>query len=72
MDGTLAAYTGDPGVTQVSIHRIDKHTFQETDKRGAKVVSVTRMSVAADGATIKLVVHDTVHGTTTTLVAQKQ
>jgi hypothetical protein len=72
MDGTLAAYVGDPGVTQVSIHRIDKHTFQETDKRGAKVVSVTRMSVAADGATIKLVVHDTVHGTTTTLVAQKQ
>jgi hypothetical protein len=72
MDGTVAAYGGDPGITDVSIHRIDKHTFQETDKRGAKVVSVTRMSVASDGATIKMVVHDTVHGTTTALLAQKQ
>jgi hypothetical protein len=72
MDGAAAAYRGDPGVTNVSIHRIDKHTFQETDKRDAKVVSVTRMSVAADGRTMKIVVHDTVQGITTTLVAQKQ
>jgi len=72
MDGTYTSYNGDPGTTSVSIHRIDKHTFQETDKRGAKVVSVTRMSVAADGTSMKMVIHDTVHGTTTTFVAAKQ
>jgi hypothetical protein len=72
MDGAFSPYSGDPGITSVSIHRIDKHTFQETDKLGVKVVSVARMSVAADGKTMKMVVHDTVHGTTTTLVAAKQ
>jgi hypothetical protein len=72
MDGAVASYNGDPGVSNVSIHRIDKHTFQETDKHGAKVVSVTRISVAPDGTTMKMVVHDTLHGTTTALVAQKQ
>jgi len=72
MDGAYAAYNGDPGTTSVSIHRIDRHTFQETDKRGAKVVSVTRMSVGGNGTSLKMVIHDTVHGTTTTLVAEKQ
>jgi hypothetical protein len=72
MDGGFSPYSGDPGITSVSIHRIDTHTFQETDKLGAKVVSVARMSVAADGTTMKMVVHDTVHGTTTTLVAEKR
>jgi hypothetical protein len=72
MDGAFSPYGGDPGITSVSIHRIDKHTFQETDKLGVNVVSVARMSVSADGKTMKMVVHDTVHGTTTTLVAAKQ
>jgi hypothetical protein len=72
MDGGFSPYSGDPGITSVSIHRIDTHTFQETDKLGAKVVSVARMSVAADGTTMKMVVHDTVHGTTTTLMAEKR
>jgi hypothetical protein len=72
IDGAAAAYSGDPGITTVVIHRIDKHTFQETDRRGTQVVSVARMSVAADGKSMKIVVHDTVQGTTTTLIAQKQ
>jgi hypothetical protein len=72
MDGKFVAYNGDPGTSSVSIHRIDKHTFQETDRNGTKTVSVTRMSVAADGATMKMLVHDTLHGTSMTLVAAKQ
>jgi hypothetical protein len=72
MDGAFTPYSGDPGITSVAIHRIDRRTFQETDKSGAKVVSVTRISVAVTGTTLKLVVHDTLHGTTTTLVAAKQ
>ena len=71
-DGTYVAYNGDPGTTSVSIKRIDKNTFQETDKRGDKVVSDARMTVAASGTTMKIVVHDNLHGTTTTFVAGKQ
>lgn len=72
LDGTFAPYMGDPGTTSVAIHRIDKHTFQETDKRDDKVIGVARMSVAANGTSLKIVVHDTEHGTTTTFVAAKQ
>jgi hypothetical protein len=72
LDGSFAPYRGDPGTTSVAIHRINKHTFQETDKRDGKVIAVARMTVAANGTSLKVVVHDTEHGTTSTFVAAKQ
>jgi hypothetical protein len=72
LDGNFAPYKGDPGTTSVAIHRINKHAFQETDKRDDKVIGVVRMTVAADGTSLKIVVHDTEHGTTSTFVAAKQ
>src|SRR5665213_1312124 len=72
MDGKFVTYNGDPGVLSVAIRRIDRHTFVETDRNGAKTVSVNRMTVAADGATMQMLIHDTLHGATMTLVAVKE
>ncbi len=49
LDGTEAPYKGDPGTTSVSVKKVDKNTIEETDKRDGKVISVARMTVAADG-----------------------
>lgn len=72
LDGTDAPYKGDPGTTSVSVKLIDKNTFEETDKRGGKVISVARMVVAANGKTLTIVVDDKLHGTTAQYVAEKQ
>jgi len=72
LDGTDAPYKGDPGTTSVSVKVIDKNTFEETDKRGGKVISIARMVVAADGKTMTIVVDDKLHGTTAQYVAEKQ
>jgi hypothetical protein len=72
LDGTYVPYKGDPGTTSVSVKRIDKNTFEETDKLGDKMVNDSRMTVAANGTTMKIVAHDDLHGTTTTFVAEKQ
>jgi hypothetical protein len=72
VDGTDAPYNGDPGTTSVSVKRIGKMTLEETDKRDGKVISVTRTVVAANGKTIAIVVHDTLHGTTSKFVGVKQ
>ncbi len=72
LDGTEAPYKGDPGTTSVSVKRLDKNTIEETDRRDGKVISVTRMTVAADGKTMTLAVDDKLHGTTSQFVAEKQ
>lgn len=53
LDGTDAPMKGDPGVTSVSVKMIGKNTLEETDKRDGKVVSIWKMTVAADGKTAK-------------------
>jgi hypothetical protein len=55
MNGTEAPMKGDRGVDQVSIKRINANTLEETDKLNGKVVSITRMTVSADGRTMKSV-----------------
>lgn len=72
LDGTEAPYKGDPGTTSVSVKRLDKNTFEETDKRDGKVISVARMMVAADGKTMTLAVDDKLQETTSRFVAAKQ
>ena len=72
LDGSDAPYKGDPGTTSVSVKRINKNVFEETDKRNGKVISVTRMTVSPDGKTMTMDITDKEHGTTMQLIADKQ
>ena len=72
LDGTEAPYKGDPGVTSVSVKRVSNTVLEETDKREGKVISVARLTLAADGKKITIAVDDKLHGTTSQFVAQKQ
>jgi hypothetical protein len=72
LDGTDAPFKGDPGVTSVSVKRVDKNTIVETDKRDGKVISVWRNTVSADGKTMTLNVDDKLRGTTYQFTAAKQ
>jgi len=49
-----------------------KNTLEETDKRGDKVVSVSKMTLDPDGKTARIMVEDKLHGTTSQFVAVKQ
>src|SRR5712664_3248414 len=72
LDGTEAPYKGDLGTTSVSVKRLDKNTLEETDKRDGKVTAVERMTVAADGRSIAIIVDDKLQGTSIQFVAVKQ
>lgn len=71
LDGSDAPYTGDPGITSVSLKRVGD-SIEETDKRDGKPIFINKMTVAADGKTMNVVVEDKLHGTTTKFVAVKQ
>jgi hypothetical protein len=72
LDGTEAPYKGDPGTTSVSVKKMDKNSMEETDKREGKVISIARMTLAADGKNMTIAVEDKLHGTTMQFTAQKQ
>jgi hypothetical protein len=72
LDGTDAPFKGDPGITSVSVKRIIKNVFEETDKRNGKVISMARMTVGSDGKTMTMDITDKEHGTTMQLIADKQ
>jgi hypothetical protein len=72
LDGSDAPYKGDPGTTSVSVKRVSKNVFEETDKRNGKVISVSRITVSSDGKTMTMDITDKEHGTTMQLVADKQ
>ena len=72
LDGTEAPYKGDPGTTNVSVKKTGPNTMEETDKRDGKVISVTRITVSADGKTMKIVSDDKLQGTTAEFTAAKQ
>jgi hypothetical protein len=63
---------GDPGHTMVSLKRIGNDTIEETDKRDGKIVGVFRMTVSADGKTIKAEYTDKQRGTTMAFTMEKQ
>jgi len=72
LNGTEAPYKGDPGTTGVSVKMTGKDTLEETDKRGDKVIGVSKMTLEPDGKTAKIVFEDKLRGTTGQFVAQKQ
>jgi uncharacterized Zn-binding protein involved in type VI secretion len=72
LDGSDAAYKGDPGTDGVSVKKFGKDTFEEADKRGGKVISVAKMTVAPGGKTMTIAVVDKLHGTTMSFTADKQ
>ena len=49
-----------------------KDTLEETDKRGDKVISVSKMTLEPDGKTAKIVFEDKLRGTSFQWVAEKQ
>lgn len=72
LDGTPAPYKGDPGTDGVSVKMRGKDTLEETDKRGDKIISVSKMTLEPGGKTAKILVEDKLHGTTSQFVAVKQ
>jgi hypothetical protein len=73
LDGTDAPYKGDPGINAVSIARLGKDTFVETQKRDGKAIRIKRVMVTPDnGKTINVIETDNLRGTTTVFVANKQ
>jgi hypothetical protein len=72
LDGTEAPFHGDPGVTTVSIKKLGSNTLEETDNRDGKVISVSRMTVSADGKTMEIAISDKLHGTHSSATATKQ
>jgi hypothetical protein len=71
-DGKDYPYKGDPGVTSVSLRKLDENTVEETGKRNGKVIYVSTMTVNADGKTMKVKVDDKLHKTTANWTADKQ
>src|SRR5713226_5681651 len=72
LDGTEAPYKGDTGTTSVSVKKVDMNTMEETDKRDGKVITVSRITVSADGKSMTITWDDKLHGTNGKVVAQKQ
>lgn len=66
LDGTEVPFVGDPGITSVSVKRIDDNTIKETDKRKGKPIWIGHMTVAADGKSMLLAWKDLLHGTSGT------
>jgi hypothetical protein len=71
-DGKEYPINGDPGHTMVTLKRIGDDTIEETDKRGGKIVGVYRMTVSADGKTIRAQYTDKQRGTTMAFTMEKQ
>lgn len=59
LDGTEAPYKGSDAFTSVSLKMIDNHTIEESDKKGGKVVKISRWSVNPDGKTMHVRFDDT-------------
>jgi hypothetical protein len=58
LDGSEGIYRGDAEINGVVVRRIGADTIEETDKWNGKVVSVTTLTVSADGKSMKVVVKD--------------
>jgi hypothetical protein len=72
LDGKDYPYKGDPGVTTVSLKKIDANTIEESDKRNGKPIYVSRMTVSEDGKTMQIANEDKLHNTSQKWTAQKQ
>jgi hypothetical protein len=55
----------------VSLILVDENAFEETDKQDGEVLTVSRMTVSKDGATMRVESTDTQRGTKMTYAAEK-
>ncbi len=72
LGGGEAPYKGDPGISSVSLKKINDHTIEESDMRDGKVISVARLTVSPDGKKMTIEVTDKLHDTTSRFIADKQ
>jgi hypothetical protein len=72
LDGTETPIKGDLSNTVVSVKRIGENMIEETDKRGGKVVEVTRFTLSGNGKTMTVSMEDKVKGGTRQFVCHKQ
>jgi hypothetical protein len=70
-DGKEYPFKGDPGVTSISVKKIDENTVEETYLRKGKVITVARMTVDPDGKTMNVAVEDKLRNATITWTADK-
>jgi hypothetical protein len=71
LDGTEVPIKGDTAGTTASVKKDGDNSYQETDKRGGKVVSVATFSVGGDGK-LSVTSHDQASGGTMKFLADKQ
>ena len=71
LDGTDAPIKGDIGGTTASVKKLGDNSYEETDKRGGKVVDVTTFCVGADGK-LNVVSEDKLAGSTIKYTANRQ
>jgi hypothetical protein len=70
--GGDAPTKGAYGYDAVSVRKIDKNAFEETDKRQGRVIDVSTMTVSANGKMMTIMDSDKVTGRNSTYVATKQ
>ena len=51
LDGQEVPVTGDPNRDMTSVKKIDDYTYEQVNKRGAKVMTTSRVVYAKDGKT---------------------
>jgi hypothetical protein len=71
-DGNFYTVEDDPGHTMVSTKLIDNRTVELSSKRNGKIVSVSRLSVAPDGNSIRAVFENKESGGKTVFDFEKQ
>jgi hypothetical protein len=71
-DGRDYAYKGDPGITSVSLKKIDANTIVETDKHNGMVTTVLTMKLAPDGKTMAVSIEDELENAAEKWTARKQ
>jgi hypothetical protein len=59
LDGTQAAYTGNPQYDMVSVKQVNPRMLEESDLKNGKVVQKRRWSMGADNNTIHARFDDT-------------
>jgi len=72
LDGTEAPYSGDPGVTSVSVRKLDERTLEETDKLDGKPVVEWRWRFHPDGKTAQVRITELSSGNVTEMLARRQ
>jgi len=71
-DGNDYPYKGSYDTDSVSLKRIDARTIEETDKLNGKVQDTQKMTVAPDGKSMKIEVHNMLRDVTSTFEATKK